>query len=131
VHSHLGAVTKTKGVAKECMTANGRVSVANGIDKESGCFVGSVKSAGSVAQKHKCASAVFSSEALNRSALAPTPVLNWLVALALNERKPTAVLNPPVVRVGSAFCPSAVFPPAYRPSGGGRLRVPALASRNR
>src|SRR4051794_22364297 len=64
--------------------------------------------------------AVFSSEALNRSAPAPTPVLNWLVALALRERNPTAVLNPPVVRLRSALCPSAVFPPAYPPSGGGR-----------
>src|SRR4051812_44813786 len=74
--------------------------------------------------------AVFSSEALNRSVPAPTPVLNWLVALPLSERKPTAVLNPPVIRVRSAFCPSAVFPPGYLHRAAGRLHVPALEARN-
>ena len=48
---------------------------------------------------------------VTRSAPAPTAVLKLLVLLTLKERKPTAVFKPPVVRLNSAFCPSAVLPP--------------------
>jgi hypothetical protein len=33
------------------------------------------------------------------------------VVLLLSERNPTALLNPPVVRLNRALCPSAVLPP--------------------
>jgi hypothetical protein len=39
--------------------------------------------------------------------------------MLLPARKPTAVLEPPVVRLSRAFCPSAVLLFGYPPSGAG------------
>ena len=63
--------------------------------------------------------AVFSSAVLLRSAPAPLAVLKLPVLSTLSEKKPTAVLYVPLVRLNRAFCPSAVLPPGYPPSGGG------------
>src|SRR5262249_47932056 len=39
--------------------------------------------------------------------------------LLKSENQPTPVFAEPVVRLKSAFCPSAVLNPGYAPSGGG------------
>src|SRR6185437_356463 len=46
-------------------------------------------------------------------------VLRFPIVLLLSDEKPTAVFHVPLVRLKRAFCPSAVLPPGYPPSGGG------------
>jgi hypothetical protein len=55
--------------------------------------------------------AVFSSPVLAKSAPAPRAVLKLPVLTPSSEKKPTAVLYKPVVRLKRALCPSAVLPP--------------------
>src|SRR6476646_11221722 len=63
--------------------------------------------------------AVFASAVLKRSDPAPVAVLKLTVVRLPSENQPPAVFAEPVVRLKSAFCPSAVLNPGYPPSGGG------------
>ena len=55
--------------------------------------------------------AVFWSALFNASVPAPTAVLKLPVVRPLSDNQPIAALNPPVVWLRRAFCPSAVLPP--------------------
>src|SRR5262245_25256093 len=59
------------------------------------------------------------SPTLSRSAAVPTAVLKLPSVFLQSVKPPRAVFHWPVVRLNSAFCPSAVLNFGYRPSGGG------------
>jgi hypothetical protein len=50
-------------------------------------------------------------------------VLKLLSVLLLSNKKPTAILNVPVVTLKRAACPSGVLLPEQAPSGGGEDRL--------